>query len=217
MKKSMVVWMVGLVLVGSLSASATVVFSDDFSGDLSQWNYDGNANISDGKLVLEPALGDPWHASATSTASFTGIGKYILSFDTDANGDPVFQERVTMPGGLEIGFNSWGNAAQVQFKGVTLSGSVSGTGVYNAGTSRRIEMVLDGRNAEIFVNGISGWSATLGSDPDFASYSNIALFGQFSVITNKYDNVQLSYVPEPMTIGLLGMGLVGFIARRKSC
>jgi len=213
MTKRNVMWMVCVLLAGTITASGTTVFTDDFSGTLSQWTVDGNATITDGRLVLEPALGDPWHASATSNQKFTTEGKYVLTFETDANGDPVFHERVTMPGGLQIGFSSWGNPAQVSFKGQTLPGTVAGTGITNYGTFRTISMSLDGRNAEIFVNGTSGWSGTLPSNPDFTTYDSIKLFGQFSVITNKYDNVQLSFVPEPATLGLLILG--GLLLRRR--
>ena len=220
MHKRMLALMVLAGLLAGLSASAgIVVFSDDFSGTLDdKWYYDGNANITDGKLVLEPVAGEPWHAAATTKPTFSNTSNYYnLEFSTNANGGVYGQvpgqERVIMPGGLGIDFANWGSPASVSYKGTKLDGDVTGSGSESGGY-RTLNMVMNGLDAAIYVNGTLGWSGTLPTAPDFSAYDRILLWGQYAVTTNAYEYVQMS-VPEPATLGLLALGGLALIRRRR--
>jgi hypothetical protein len=221
MKKSTVVWMVGLVLAASLSANATVVFSDDFSGDLSKWNLVGSPDVgypvinSSQQLEMNPWIGMPWCEEATTNAVWTTPGKYTLEFDNFACFDNGYQVFTTMPGGLQLVISPVNNPPQVYWQGTLM---VSPGTFLTYAQNNHYVMIEDGRNVQIWANGALWYNQTMSSDPDFVNYNSIRLHTQTSVrFATTWDNVTLNYVPEPATIGFIGMGLAGLVGRRKSC
>lgn len=218
MKKELGMILLGMIL--TTAASGAIVFQDDFSGDLSQWDVSGDTALVSETLNVTQQSG-PGQAYAGTKQQWTAGGQYTLTFDTDANTYPNANPEPTydhvwtrMPGGLQVKYGYWDNGGAIAFKGTNLA-----TGI-NVGPNvqwRTIRMTLDSDTlaAEVFVNGGAVWSGTLPSAPDFSTYNKVEMLSHHTTYWNSYDNMTLDYVPEPATLALMGFGGVFALLRRR--
>jgi len=215
MKQVKLGMLLSVLCLMSVSASADVIFSDDFSGDLSQWTVNGPSGglpyTNGSELDFKPSVaGEPWESSVTSVGQWTTPGLYELEVDiAQGHQEWTYEKiRVTMPGGLVMGFKDWNNGANIYYNG-SLIGTV-GSAWY---AWKNYKMVLDGQHVSVYVDGTLALDQEMSTAPDFTTYNQISLWSKFGVDVALVDKVTLSYTPEPATMSLLAAG--GFLILRR--
>lgn len=193
-------WVIGAVAASffSMTANAVTIFSDDFSGGLANWS--GGINVS-GSITPDVV---------TSTAFCGGIaGNTCLDMDgsgTNSNADLSTTAGLALAAGdYTFSFN-WGN---------------------NTGTGATVDNVL---NWSIIAgtNTLASGSVNSGTVNDFTYALDSTAFTVASAVTGAVirmwqtgselddggtilDDVLLASVPEPGTVVLLGLGLLGMV------
>ncbi len=219
MKQVKLGMLLSVLCLMSASASADVIFSDDFSGDLSKWTVNGAPGglpyTSAGVLDFKPTVaGDPWESSVTSVGHWTTPGLYEMEIDIAQGHQEWSYEkiRVTMPGGLVMGFKDWNNGANIYYNG-SLIGTV-GSSWY---AWVNYKMVLDGQHVSVYVNGTLALDQEMSTAPDFTTYNQVSMWSKFGVDVALVESVTLSaVVPEPATMSLLAAGGLLILRRRRA-
>ncbi len=218
--------MLAVLCAMSAAASAGVIFSDDFTDaatSLPNWSLTSgtlaDVTFSEGNVTLQPAD----QVGIESVQKWTTPGTYQMDYTIMKIHALAYTQRpfVYMPGGISMGFKDWGNGASVYFKG-TWIGDV-GAGAWN--TWLNYSIVLDGRDVQVYHDGVLELNQTMTSDPDFTAYDDISAWmahGYFWTDGTNYaydfaafDNITLSYTPEPATMSLLAAGTLGMLIRQK--
>lgn len=243
LKKVMLSLVVCMLAVGS--AQATVIFSDNFDGQPlgtlgtsvpvgMQWYNDGaavtvvNTYAQSGAQSLQlarPSGGSPnlLGLSAGGTAVAGNVIK--ISYDQTGKGYDSLQSWLNFGGGAMGGFMiMWNGHYAVQNNGLNFD---SGLTPSNLGTWDHVEMIVSLVNVGGNIGGTYDAFITQGTGTRTQIASAFALvpkatdgiarihFQEGSGYTNYIDNVKMEIIPEPATLSILGLGLLGLLRRRK--
>jgi len=193
--------------VFSMTANATVIFSDDFSGGLSNWT--GAVNVP-GRITPDVV---------TNNAFCGGSGGTCLDMDgsgTNSNADISTSTPLALAAGAYTFSFDWGNNI-----GAFLS---STNNILNweitAGTSTLASGFVDTGAANNNTYTLDSTAFTVTSAVNGAKIRMFQTGDELNDGGSILDNVSLSLdapatVPEPGTVGLLGLGLLGLVIRRR--
>jgi len=224
-----------LLLVGVVSARSQVtIWSDNFEGYsagqnvLAPWSSTGSlANYS---ATIASGLGVGGSQALNWTANFTGaysgwmqvqlgysggnpsgntdpnLGDYVLSFDMAVNGPTAVNH-------MQLNIQGW--------SGQNYSGTATSTGAQGINTS----FIAPGSGFQVVsVNLGTLYGNSTGFDPTSQTYQfqwqlngwELANGGPDSGVSVTIDNASITAVPEPCSVGLVGLGLVAAcLVRRK--
>jgi len=240
MKKHILSLLVAVGLIGS--ASAQILFSDDFSdpsSSQSKWNYeyqfpnvpgyknstisvvDNTMVITDGGTpVTKASFNQPFEL--TGSFMFTGGNGFFITLRSDGIINPALYSH---PSGINIQIGPDDiTAADLPDTGssYTFHGhsyliprlNENGTGLYNT-----FKVYDDGTNVSIWINGVN----RLFFQDTFSTGSHIAFDPGYSLdiqddVQVKMGAVTVAAVPEPSTYALFGIGAIGLlmVLRRKT-
>jgi hypothetical protein len=188
----------------SLDGNTTLSFNgfDSSLGTLTSfhfaWTVDKTLNNNVINIGSSASIGSPTAVSATSTTLFSG----------STTAGPLFSDTNTL---TTAGFTG------TVPSGVTLVGTASATGL-----SGNVDLFTPASNLSGYIGGlnflnlaISNTGSQGGSVPGSVFTGNN---GTATGTVSLYYDYQLSSVPEPVTLGMMGLGLAGLTAfrRRKS-
>lgn len=222
------------------SSPAAVLFQDDFSGGLGNWDVSsdqdtggtGTASIvydgGNARALLD--ANSSWWAMISSKQTFSYVGKDI-QFSTDmipADDDAslhvtamyvnMFDRYGSSVAHLMIQKDETGSFAQFGFN--HLDGSCDSVllpipnadGLHRGTISIRADGFVD-----YLVDGVSYWTSTATVETAFDGTASLDLLGGSSSIGrhNLYDNVLVELVPEPATLTMLVIGGLAMIRRGR--
>lgn len=228
-----------LVCVGLMAGTsgAAVIYSDDFSGDGSSGLVGTSPDVTPGGETWSGlTIGTVWNDDGTITVDNDQKRNVFLPFTPEAGKEYTVKIDVVRIGTLDmfsfgfttnnaanegfplagqsLGASPWmkslgSNGDVITYTGPANSGDGSSVSVSDADSFNTLEMVLNTSNTawtvEFFLNGESIRSETFATNPDI----NYVGFGRYNQGTFQVDNFELSVVPEPVSVGLLGVG--GFV------
>ncbi|MHB1158495.1 MAG: PEP-CTERM sorting domain-containing protein [Phycisphaerales bacterium] len=229
-----------VTLWNTSTATAAVIYQDDFSGS-SATNLPGTTpDVTTGGNTWQGSAGSLWKADGsltmtTNTSSSASLPStvtngFIYTLSADLNPTSAFNNLNWIGLGFSSVYwvpfltntNDWAlvRVTRGTGQGQSFTNNTSNAVVFDTPTGPvNIKIVLNTMapqwTAEFFVNNVSfrGPVNTTTSTPaDFAFVG----FGVISNVNGTVDNFVFSSVPEPATLGLLAMGGLFMLPRRRA-
>lgn len=222
----------GLILVGS--ASASIVFSDDFTGsngsplDSTKWTFErsngtGTIENNAAQLYGNSDWAKTWVTSTTG-ADFLAAGQTVTYSATLASiGGPYTEGSfgVADAATMSYKFNGDWNRNDVTLT-LNIAGTSVGTFTINANTSHDFSIVLTPTTYAVTMAGVNSGASSYTGNYSLSSYASGGRFifrtqhnaGNWVDSALRFDNVAIDVVPEPATLIVLASGTAGLIRRR---
>ncbi|MDB5842360.1 MAG: hypothetical protein JWQ23_4312 [Herminiimonas sp.] len=183
-------------VVAALSATASyaAVLTSNISVDNGFNAYISTSNLTAGTQF---SSGNNWDTTITSTANLSaGTDYYLHVYGYDQGGVAGFLGSFSLTG-TDFKFSNGLTSLNTNTQNWT--GNASGF------SSPYGSLTAEG------ANGVGPW----GVRPNISGSAQWIWVGDVNANDNSYFTTKISYVPEPATTALLGLGLLGFAASRR--
>lgn len=229
-----------LVFITSLSRGA-IIFEDDFTGDngtplnSDKWTTSASSgvtlNIQNNSACINAPTG---YKSAIFTAKTTAdffadnaVATYSIDF-TESNMNLYCHRKMSVTGNSASVVLAWTTDWTGSVSYDTYSLSITGlgtvwTGTKNWDTGRNLSLILTPTTYEVIVSGVStaSGSATGLHGLSASAFTNGGLWSIWGESSSAkpeviyFDNAMIDYVPEPATMGILGIGILFSLYQRR--